>query len=135
LLLAGNFGDGRINVLAKRGARYARQVTGQVRGTSTGKPFAEPGLWGLLPGTATTGGTDALWFTAGARPSATPTSSADISHGCAACSPTPNPSTGPETRNAVRSAKSGTRHRTGNSIGTARSSPRCDRRGRCPDRA
>ena len=58
-----------------------------------------------------------------------------ISPGCAACSPTPNPSTGPETRNAVRSAKSGTRHRTGNSIGTARSSPRCDRRGRCPDRA
>src|SRR5689334_4551394 len=31
--------------------------------------------------------------------------------GCAACSPTPNPSTGPETRNAVR---------------------RRDRRGRCP---
>ena len=29
----------------------------------------------------------------------------------------------------------GDRHRTGNSIGTARSSPRCDRRGRCPDRA
>jgi len=46
-LLAGNFGDG------------------QVRDTSTSKLFAEPGLWGLLPGTATTGGTDALWFTAG----------------------------------------------------------------------
>ena len=36
-----------------------------VRVKSTGKPFAEPGLWGLLPGTATNGGTDALWFTAG----------------------------------------------------------------------
>ena len=42
-----------------------RQVTGQVRGTSAGKPFAEPGLRGLLPGTAATGGTGALWFTAG----------------------------------------------------------------------
>jgi hypothetical protein len=40
-------------------------VTSQVRGTSTGKPSAEPSLCGLLPGTATTGGTDALWFTAG----------------------------------------------------------------------
>ena len=68
MLLACNFGDGRINVRAKHGARYARQVTGQVRGTSTGKPFAEPGLWGLLPGTATTGGTDAFWFTVGADP-------------------------------------------------------------------
>jgi len=29
------------------------------------QPFAEPGLWGLLPGTAKVGGTDALWFTAG----------------------------------------------------------------------
>ena len=64
-LLAGNFGDGRINVLAKHGARYAHQVTGQVRDTSTGKPFTEPGLRGLLPGTAATGGTDALRFTAG----------------------------------------------------------------------
>jgi hypothetical protein len=44
-------------------ALATHQVTGQVRGTSTGKPFAEPGLRGLLPGTATTGGTDALWFT------------------------------------------------------------------------
>jgi uncharacterized protein (TIGR03118 family) len=64
-LLVGNFGDGRINVIARDGGRYAHQVTGQVRDTSTGKPFAEPGLWGLLPGTAATGGTDALWFTAG----------------------------------------------------------------------
>ncbi len=47
----------------------------------------------------------------------------------------PEPFDRPETRNAVRRAKSGTRHRTGNSIGTARSSPRVDRRGRCPARA
>jgi uncharacterized protein (TIGR03118 family) len=64
-LLVGNFGDGRINIIAKHGGHYAHQVTGQVRDTSTGKPFAEPGLWGLLPGTAATGGTSALWFTAG----------------------------------------------------------------------
>jgi len=64
-LLVGNFGDGRINILAKEGSHFAHHVTGQVRNASTGKPFAEPGLWGLLPGTAATGGTDALWFTAG----------------------------------------------------------------------
>lgn len=64
-LLVGNFGDGRINIFAKQGSHFAHHVTGQVRVASTGKPFAEPGLWGLLPGTATTGGTDALWFTAG----------------------------------------------------------------------
>jgi uncharacterized protein (TIGR03118 family) len=64
-LLVGNFGDGRINIIAKNDGHYAHQVTGQVQDTSTGKPFAEPGLWGLLPGTAATGGTDALWFAAG----------------------------------------------------------------------
>jgi uncharacterized protein (TIGR03118 family) len=64
-LLVGNFGDGRINIIARHGHLYAHHVTGQIRDTATGKPFAEPGLWTLLPGTATTGGTDALWFTAG----------------------------------------------------------------------
>ena len=64
-LLVGNFGDGRINILTKDGGHFAHQVKGQVQVASTGKPFAEPGLWGLLPGTAATGGTDALWFTAG----------------------------------------------------------------------
>lgn len=64
-LLVGNFDDGRINISAKDGHHFADKITGQVRVTSTGKPFAEPGLWGLLPGTATTGGTNALWFTAG----------------------------------------------------------------------
>jgi uncharacterized protein (TIGR03118 family) len=64
-LLVGNFGDGRINILARQGHQFAHRVTGLVRVSSTGKPFAEPGLWGLLPGTAANGGTDALWFTAG----------------------------------------------------------------------
>jgi uncharacterized protein (TIGR03118 family) len=64
-LLVGNFGDGRINILAKQGDHFAPDVTGQVQDASTGKPFTEPGLWSLLPGTAATGGTDALWFTAG----------------------------------------------------------------------
>jgi hypothetical protein len=64
-LLVGNFGDGRINILAKEGHHFAHRITGLVRDISTGKPFAEPGLWGLLPGTAANGGTDALWFTAG----------------------------------------------------------------------
>jgi len=64
-LLVGNFGDGRINIIARHGGHFARQITGQVWVRSTGKPFAEPGLWSLLPGTAATGGTGALLFTAG----------------------------------------------------------------------
>ena len=64
-LFIGNFGDGRINILAEHGRHFDNHITGQVVDKSTGKPFAEPGLWGLLPGTATTGGTNALWFTSG----------------------------------------------------------------------
>jgi uncharacterized protein (TIGR03118 family) len=64
-LLIGNFGDGRINIVARQGHHFAHHITGLVRVTPAGKPFAEPGLWGLLPGTAANGGTDALWFTSG----------------------------------------------------------------------
>ena len=64
-LLIGNFGDGRINIIARDDRHFEHHITGRVVDTSTGKPFAEPGLWGLLPGTATNGGTNALWFTAG----------------------------------------------------------------------
>lgn len=65
-LLVGNFGDGRINIFAKEGRHFARHATGQVLNSSTGKPFAEPGLWSLTPGTSdTTGGRGALWFSAG----------------------------------------------------------------------
>jgi uncharacterized protein (TIGR03118 family) len=64
-LLIGNFGDGRINVFAREGRGFARHATGQVVNRKTGKPFAEPGLWQLQPGTATTGGSNAIWFTAG----------------------------------------------------------------------
>ena len=64
-LLIGNFGDGRINIFAKEGHGFAGHATGQILDTATGKPFAEPGLWAILPGTATTGGTNALWFAAG----------------------------------------------------------------------
>ena len=64
-LLIGNFGDGRINIVAEHGRHFANNITGQVDVKSTGKPFTEPGLWALLPGTATNGGTNALWFTSG----------------------------------------------------------------------
>ena len=64
-LLIGNFGDGRINIFAKEGHGFAGHATGQILDAATGKPFAEPGLWQILPGTAATGGTNALWFTAG----------------------------------------------------------------------
>ena len=64
-LLIGNFGDGRINVFAAGRHGFAHHATAQVKVKGTGKAFAEPGLWALLPGTATTGGTNAVWFTSG----------------------------------------------------------------------
>jgi uncharacterized protein (TIGR03118 family) len=64
-LLIGNFGDGRINVFAPERHGFAHHATSQVKVAGTGKPFAESGLWALVPGTATNGGTNALWFTAG----------------------------------------------------------------------
>ena len=64
-LLVGNFGDGRINIIARQGNHFAHRITGQVLVSATGQPFAEPGLWGIRPGTAVTGGTNALLFTAG----------------------------------------------------------------------
>ncbi|HEY4460133.1 MAG TPA: TIGR03118 family protein [Pseudonocardiaceae bacterium] len=65
-LLIGNFGDGRVNVLAPRGhGRFTPFVVGQLTNSGTGKPFAVPGLWSLTPGTATTGGTDSIFFSAG----------------------------------------------------------------------
>jgi uncharacterized protein (TIGR03118 family) len=59
-LLVGNFGDGRINVYDAR--------TGHFRGPlrdAGHKPIAIDGLWDLKPGTAASGGVDALWFSAG----------------------------------------------------------------------
>jgi uncharacterized protein (TIGR03118 family) len=65
-LLVGNFGDGRINVVeAKNHGRFQHQVAGQVRDAATGRKMVIPGLWALTSGTATAGGVDALWFSAG----------------------------------------------------------------------
>jgi uncharacterized protein (TIGR03118 family) len=65
-LLVGNFGDGRINVVGQgHHGRSGYAVQGQVTDSSTGKALAIPGLWSLVPGTATTGGTDSIWFSAG----------------------------------------------------------------------
>jgi uncharacterized protein (TIGR03118 family) len=64
-LLIGNFGDGRINVVkAKNHGRFENHIDSQVKNTY-GHTLVIPGLWALLPGTATTGGTDAVWFSAG----------------------------------------------------------------------
>jgi uncharacterized protein (TIGR03118 family) len=57
-LLVGNFGDGRINVF------QGNDFLGQLRGTDN-KPITIDGLWALLPGTANSGGVNALWFSAG----------------------------------------------------------------------
>ena len=56
--LVGNFGDGRINVY--RHGHFA----GQLRDASH-HPITIDGLWALQPGTANTGGTDTVWFSAG----------------------------------------------------------------------
>lgn len=58
-LLVGNFGDGRINAYDAHG-----HFRGQLRDAHR-KPLTIDGLWALLPGTAVTGGTDTLWFSAG----------------------------------------------------------------------
>jgi uncharacterized protein (TIGR03118 family) len=64
-LLIGNFGDGRINVVPPRtGGGFHHFVIGQLR-DSMGKTLVIPGLWALTPGTASTGGADALWFSSG----------------------------------------------------------------------
>jgi uncharacterized protein (TIGR03118 family) len=57
-LLVGNFGNGRINVVSHG------RVVSQLRDT-TGKVISIERLWSLTPGTAGTGGTDALWFSSG----------------------------------------------------------------------
>ncbi|MGW7686689.1 TIGR03118 family protein [Kribbella sp. NPDC054772] len=62
-LLVGNFGDGRISIFQpKSHGRFA--FAGLVRDTH-GRTLVIDGLWALLQGTATTGGTDALWFSSG----------------------------------------------------------------------
>lgn len=64
-LLIGNFGDGRVNVVAPNpGGGFRHFVLGQLR-DSSGKTLVIPGLWALVPGTASTGGADALWFSSG----------------------------------------------------------------------
>ena len=57
-LLVGNFGDGHISAF-----RFT-QPLGLLRDRHN-KPVTIDGLWGLQVGTATTGGTDAVWFSAG----------------------------------------------------------------------
>jgi uncharacterized protein (TIGR03118 family) len=63
-LLVGNFGDGKVNVITRHGDGPFN-VTGQLHDSSTGRVLVIPKLWSLLPGTATTGGTDSIWFSAG----------------------------------------------------------------------
>jgi uncharacterized protein (TIGR03118 family) len=66
-LLIGNFGGGQITVIKPdhHGRFRSNRIVGQLTDGATGKVITIPGLWALTPGTATTGGTDALWFSAG----------------------------------------------------------------------
>lgn len=59
-LLVGNFGDGRIHAYDP--------ATGRELGTlrrPDGRPVVIAGLWGLLAGNPTAGGTKSVWFSAG----------------------------------------------------------------------
>ncbi len=58
MLLVGNFGDGRIGVYS------GDEFMGQLRDRDN-RAIEIDGLWALLRGTANTGGTDAVWFSAG----------------------------------------------------------------------
>jgi len=58
-LLVGNFGDGRVGAYTDDG-----EFAGFLR-DGDNKVIAIDGLWGLLAGTAASGGTDSLWFSAG----------------------------------------------------------------------
>lgn len=60
-LLIGNFGDGHIGVYEVGHGNHFRDFLR----LADGRPFQEDRLWALLPGTANTGGTDAIWFSAG----------------------------------------------------------------------
>lgn len=59
-LLVGNFGNGRINVFDPFSGRFL----GPLEGTG-GAPLSIDGLWGLTVGTASTGGTQTVLFSAG----------------------------------------------------------------------
>jgi len=59
-LLVGNFGDGRINAFSLRSGK----LLGTLRHPDA-TPIEIDGLWGLLPGNPVSGGTDAVWFSAG----------------------------------------------------------------------
>jgi uncharacterized protein (TIGR03118 family) len=59
-LLVGNFGDGRIHAFDVRSG----EREGTLLGTN-GSPLTIDGLWALLPGNGTAGGTSDIWFSAG----------------------------------------------------------------------
>jgi uncharacterized protein (TIGR03118 family) len=59
-LLVGDFGDGRINAFNPFNGRFLGQL-----GNEDDKPLTIDGLWGLTVGTASTGGTGTLLFSAG----------------------------------------------------------------------
>jgi uncharacterized protein (TIGR03118 family) len=60
MLLVGNFGNGRINVFDP----FSGGALGQLDGTN-GRPLTIDDLWGLKVGTASTGGTQTVLFSAG----------------------------------------------------------------------
>jgi uncharacterized protein (TIGR03118 family) len=64
-LLIGNFGDGRVNVVSPdKDGDFQHFISGQLH-NAAGGVLTIPFLWALTQATASTGGADALWFSAG----------------------------------------------------------------------
>jgi len=64
-LLIGNFGDGRVNVVSPdKDGDFQHFISSQVH-NAAGGVLTIPRLWALTQATASTGGADALWFSAG----------------------------------------------------------------------
>lgn len=59
-LLIGNFGNGKIHAVDARTGRLIATLR-----DAAGNPVVIDGLWGLLPGNGTAGGTSDVWFSAG----------------------------------------------------------------------
>ncbi len=64
-LLIGNFGDGRVNVVSPdKDGDFQPFISSQLH-NAAGGVLTIPFLWALTQATASTGGADALWFSAG----------------------------------------------------------------------
>ncbi|GII89306.1 hypothetical protein Ssi03_72960 [Sphaerisporangium siamense] len=102
-LLVGNFGDGWIN--AYRNGRHL----GPLR-KADGRPIAIEGLWDLEPGTAASGGENAVWYSAGIQKARHGLVGLIMPAGAATGSPSPTASPGPSSSPSPSASPTGDSH-------------------------